>query len=137
MVIVADVVPADQVVDIGRQARLECLTEERDRASITWRKDGQLILPSPNLLITRHTLQGSVNPPPPPTEYSRHILLADHKLFHPCSYKYLNLCPLHYYPECFLVVLFLNKTMKYRTVKTRLGSLATTRSTEPAADLQY
>ncbi len=27
--------------------------------------------------------------------------------------------------------------MKYRTVKTRLGSLATTRSTEPAADLQY
>ncbi len=37
---VTDVVPSEQVIDIGRQARLECLTEERDRESVVWRKDG-------------------------------------------------------------------------------------------------
>ncbi len=40
-VYVSDVVPSEQIIDIGRQARLECLTEERHRELITWRKDGK------------------------------------------------------------------------------------------------
>ena len=39
--LLSDVVPSEQIIDIGRQARLECLTEEKDRASISWRKDGK------------------------------------------------------------------------------------------------
>ena len=34
----SDVVPSEQIIDIGRKARLECLTEARDRPSIVWRK---------------------------------------------------------------------------------------------------
>jgi len=37
------VVPSEQIIDIGRKARLECLTEERDRSSIVWKKDGQAL----------------------------------------------------------------------------------------------
>ena len=47
---VLDIVPPEQVIDIGREARLECLTEERDRASILWRKDGEVISPSSNIV---------------------------------------------------------------------------------------
>lgn len=36
-------VPAEQVIDIGRQAHMQCLTEERDRATITWKKDGMTL----------------------------------------------------------------------------------------------
>ena len=49
--------PPEQVIDIGRQARLECLTEERDRTSILWRKDGEVIPPSSNIVQNRQTLQ--------------------------------------------------------------------------------
>ena len=37
---IADLVPAEQVIDIGHQAHVQCLTEEKDRAAILWRKDG-------------------------------------------------------------------------------------------------
>ena len=50
---ILDIVPPEQVIDIGRQARLECLTEERDRASIIWRKDGDIISPSSNIVQVR------------------------------------------------------------------------------------
>ena len=36
----SDLFPAEQVIDIGCQAHMQCLTEERDRATILWRKDG-------------------------------------------------------------------------------------------------
>ena len=36
-------VPAEQVIDIGRQAHMQCLTEERDRATISWKKDGMTL----------------------------------------------------------------------------------------------
>ena len=54
----ADVVPSEQIIDIGRKARLECLTEERDRGAISWRKDGRA-LPAhvARLVATRNVLQ--------------------------------------------------------------------------------
>ena len=54
----ADVVPSEQIIDIGRKARLECLTEERDRGAIEWRKDGRA-LPAhvARLVATRNVLQ--------------------------------------------------------------------------------
>ena len=52
-----DVVPAEQIIDIGRQARLECLTEDRDRSAITWMKDGQPLPNHPRMVANRQTLQ--------------------------------------------------------------------------------
>ena len=51
-------VPSEQIIDIGRKARLECLTEERDRGAIEWRKDGRA-LPAhvARLVATRNVLQ--------------------------------------------------------------------------------
>ena len=51
-------VPSEQIIDIGRKARLECLTEERDRGAISWRKDGRA-LPAhvARLVATRNVLQ--------------------------------------------------------------------------------
>ena len=40
---ISDLVPAEQVIDIGRQAHMQCLTEERDRATIIWKKDGMTL----------------------------------------------------------------------------------------------
>nr|XP_040568004.1 Down syndrome cell adhesion molecule-like protein Dscam2 isoform X1 [Lepeophtheirus salmonis] len=55
--IAIDVVPSEQIIDIGRKARLECLTESRDRDSIHWKKDGR-DLPSHNRILTnKQTLQ--------------------------------------------------------------------------------
>ena len=36
---------------------MECLTEERDRGSIVWRKDGEVVSPSANVVLNRQTLQ--------------------------------------------------------------------------------
>ena len=58
--LLADVVPSEQIIDIGRKARLECLTEERDQGgAIEWRKDGRA-LPAhvARLVATRNVLQG-------------------------------------------------------------------------------
>ena len=55
--IVADVVPAEQIIDIGRKARLECLTEERDRQSISWRKDGQSLPEHARIVVQKQVLQ--------------------------------------------------------------------------------
>ena len=52
-----DVVPSEQIIDIGRQARLECLTEDRDRSAITWMKDGQPLPNHPRMVANRQTLQ--------------------------------------------------------------------------------
>ena len=52
-----DVVPSEQIIDIGRQARLECLTEDRDRSAITWMKDGGPLPNHPRILANRQTLQ--------------------------------------------------------------------------------
>ena len=52
-----DVVPSEQIIDIGRQARLECLTEDRDRSAITWMKDGQALPNHPRFVANRQTLQ--------------------------------------------------------------------------------
>ena len=50
-------VPSEQIIDIGRQARLECLTEDRDRSAITWMKDGQALPNHPRFVANRQTLQ--------------------------------------------------------------------------------
>ena len=52
-----DVVPSEQIIDIGRQARLECLTEDRDRSAVTWMKDGQPLPNHPRIIANRQTLQ--------------------------------------------------------------------------------
>jgi hypothetical protein len=51
------VVPSEQIIDIGRQARLECLTEDRDRIAITWMKDGRPLPNHPRIVVNRQTLQ--------------------------------------------------------------------------------
>ena len=56
-VLFLDVVPSEQIIDIGRQARLECLTEDRDRSAITWMKDGQALPNHPRFVANRQTLQ--------------------------------------------------------------------------------
>ncbi len=33
---ILDVIPSEQIIDIGRQARLECLTENKNGLTITW-----------------------------------------------------------------------------------------------------
>ena len=50
-------VPSEQIIDIGRQARLECLTEDRDRSAVTWMKDGQPLPNHPRIIANRQTLQ--------------------------------------------------------------------------------
>lgn len=50
-------VPSEQIIDIGRKARLECLTEERDRGSITWRKDGKSLPRHARVVATKQVLQ--------------------------------------------------------------------------------
>ena len=57
MIFFTDVVPSEQIIDIGRQARLECLTEDRDRSAITWMKDGQPLPNHPRMVANRQTLQ--------------------------------------------------------------------------------
>lgn len=52
-----DVVPSEQIIDIGRQARIECLTEEKDRSSITWRKDGKELPSHARIVVNRQVLQ--------------------------------------------------------------------------------
>ena len=54
---IPDLVPAEQVIDIGRQAHMQCLTEERDRATIIWRKDGHLLQSSTRVIANQQTLQ--------------------------------------------------------------------------------
>ena len=49
--------PAEQVIDIGRQAHMQCLTEERDRATILWRKDGLTLGSSNRIAVNQQTLQ--------------------------------------------------------------------------------
>ena len=50
-------VPAEQIIDIGRKARLECLTEEKDRESILWRKDGQSLPQHARIVVQKQVLQ--------------------------------------------------------------------------------
>ena len=50
-------VPSEQIIDIGRQARLECLTEEKDRGSIEWRKDGKSLPKYNRIVVNRQVLQ--------------------------------------------------------------------------------
>ena len=54
---ISDLVPAEQVIDIGRQAHMQCLTEERDRATILWRKDGMTLQSSTRVIANQQTLQ--------------------------------------------------------------------------------
>ena len=49
--------PAEQVIDIGRAAHMQCLTEERDRATILWRKDGLVLASSNRISLNQQTLQ--------------------------------------------------------------------------------
>ena len=49
--------PAEQVIDIGRQAHMQCLTEERDRATIFWRKDGLTLASTNRISVNQQTLQ--------------------------------------------------------------------------------
>ena len=50
-------VPSEQIIDIGRKARIECLTEEKDRNSITWRKDGKKLPKHARIVVNRQVLQ--------------------------------------------------------------------------------
>ena len=50
-------VPVEQIIDIGRQARMECLTEERDRDSIIWRKDVEGVPSNSRIISSKQTLQ--------------------------------------------------------------------------------
>ncbi len=50
-------VPSEQIIDIGRKARLECLTEDRDRDSIRWRKDGADLPRHARVVATKQVLQ--------------------------------------------------------------------------------
>ena len=54
---ISDLVPAKQVIDIGRQAHMQCLTEERDRVTILWRKDGVALQSSTRVIANQQTLQ--------------------------------------------------------------------------------
>ena len=54
---ISDFVPAEQFIDIGRQAHMQCLTEERDRATILWRKDGMALQSSTIVIVNQQTLQ--------------------------------------------------------------------------------
>ena len=54
---ILELVPAEQVIDIGRQAHMQCLTEERDRATILWRKDGMALQSSTRVIANQQTLQ--------------------------------------------------------------------------------
>ena len=61
----ADVRPPEQVIDLGRKARLECLTggdessksEHHTRHHITWMKDGKLLPNRTRIVLAKHTLQ--------------------------------------------------------------------------------
>ena len=53
----SDLVPAEQVIDIGRAAHMQCLTEERDRTTILWRKDGLVLASNNRINLNHQTLQ--------------------------------------------------------------------------------
>ena len=53
----AEIVPTEQVIDIGRQARLECLSETRMTDHVTWMKDGKLLPNRTRIVVTQQTLQ--------------------------------------------------------------------------------
>ena len=57
MTFIPDLVPAEQVIDIGRAAHMQCLTEERDRATILWRKDGLVLSSNNRISLNQQTLQ--------------------------------------------------------------------------------
>ena len=49
--------PAEQLIDLGRAAHMQCLTEERDRAAISWTKDGRALATSGRVSAAGQTLQ--------------------------------------------------------------------------------
>ena len=53
----SDVVPSEQIVDIGRQARLECLTETKNGQTITWMKDGLPMSSHRRIVTNQQTLE--------------------------------------------------------------------------------
>ena len=64
ILLISDIIPAEQVVDIGRQARMECIVETADGESdsgsrnvITWMKDGQPLPNRTRIIISGRTLQ--------------------------------------------------------------------------------
>ena len=52
----ADVRPPEQVIDLGRKARLQCLTDSVID-HITWMKDGRLLPNRTRIVVSKHTLQ--------------------------------------------------------------------------------
>ena len=62
MLVISDIIPAEQVVDIGRQARMECIVETSEgddsgRHVITWMKDGQRLPNRTRIIVSGRTLQ--------------------------------------------------------------------------------
>ena len=51
-----DIIPREQIIDIGRRARMECIVENRN-SHITWMKDGQLIPNKTRIVVGQRTLQ--------------------------------------------------------------------------------